>query len=265
MILPDNITLILFFIFGSIIGSFLNVVIWRIPRQESIVSPPSHCPSCNNNIAPYDNIPLISWLILRGKCRHCDVKISSRYFFVELITGLLTLLMVLKFGLSSELIIKLILVYMLISIAYIDYDHYIIPNEFILMGFILLIPSHFFGWLPIEMLDGVYGALTFSGFLYFIGQVGFLILKKDSMGFGDVKLGLIIGGVFGLKLSVLALFLSFIISALFTIIGISLFKMKVKGEIPFGPFMAAATIVIFLTRTPGGGNSIINWYFTTMF
>ena len=142
MILPDNITLILFFTFGSIIGSFLNVVIWRIPRQESIVSPPSHCPSCNNNIAPYDNIPLISWLILRGKCRHCDVKISSRYFFVELITGLLTLLMVLKFGLSSELIIKLILVYMLISIAYIDYDHYIIPNEFILMGFILLIPSH---------------------------------------------------------------------------------------------------------------------------
>jgi len=246
MILPDNITLILFFTFGSIIGSFLNVVIWRIPRQESIVSPPSHCPSCNNNIAPYDNIPMISWLILGGKCRHCKQKISSRYFFVELITGLLTLSMVVTFGLSPELFINLIFVYMLISITYIDYDHYIIPNEFILMGFIILIPSHFLGWLPITILDGLYGALSFGGFLYLIGQIGFLILKKDSMGFGDVKLGLIIGGILGLKLSVVALFLSFIISALFSIIGMSLFKMKVKGEIPFGPFMAAATLLFFL-------------------
>ena len=173
--------------------------------------------------------------------------------------------MVVTFGLSPELFINLIFVYMLISITYIDYDHYIIPNEFILMGFIILIPSHFLGWLPITILDGLYGALSFGGFLYLIGQIGFLILKKDSMGFGDVKLGLMLGGLIGLKLSVLALFLSFLISAIFTLIGISLFKMKTKGEIPFGPFMAAATVVIFLTRTPGGGNSILNWYFTTMF
>ena len=265
MISPDNITLSIFFLFGSIIGSFLNVVIWRIPRDESIVSPPSHCPGCQKNIAPYDNIPLISWLFLQGKCRHCKQKISSRYFFVELLTGVLTLFMVLTYSFSPELILKLIFVYMLIAITYIDYDHYIIPNQFILMGFAIIIPALFFEWLPISYLNALYGALCFGGFLYFIGQVGFLILKKDSMGFGDVKLGLILGGLLGLKLSILALFLSFLISALFTIIGISIFKMKAKGEIPFGPFMAAATLIIFLTRTPGGGNSIINWYFTTMF
>jgi len=254
-----------FFLFGTIFGSFLNVVIWRVPREESIISPPSHCSSCDTKIAPYDNIPLLSWLILRGKCRHCKEEISFRYFIVEFITGLLTVFMGVTFGISPEFFINLIFVYMLIAITYIDFDHYIIPNEFILMGLILLFVSHLFSWIPITKMDGVYGALTFSGFLYFIGKVGELIFKKESMGFGDVKLGLVLGGLLGLKLSILALFLSFLLSALFTLIGISFFKMKMKGEIPFGPFMAAATVVVFLTRTSGGGNSILNWYFTTMF
>ena len=254
-----------FFMIGAIFGSFLNVVIWRFPRGESIIFPPSHCSSCNKQIAPYDNIPLFSWLILQGKCRHCKAKISSRYFIVEFITGILTLFLVITYGLTPEFYINLIFVYMLIAITYIDYDHYIIPNEFILLGIFVLIFAHLFNWLPIENMDGLYGGIAFGGFLYFIGKIGLLILKKESMGFGDVKLGLMLGGLIGLKLSVLALFLSFLISAIFTLIGISLFKMKTKGEIPFGPFMAAATVVIFLTRTPGGGNSILNWYFTTMF
>jgi len=265
MISPDNITLSIFFLFGSIIGSFLNVVIWRIPRDESIVSPPSHCPSCNTRIAPYDNIPMLSWLILGGKCRQCKHEISSRYFIVEFITGILTVLMVTTYGISNELYINLILVYMLIAITYIDFDHYIIPNEFILMGIGIVFVAHVFEWLPITIMEGVYGALTFGGFLFGIGQVGSLILKKDSMGFGDVKLGLVLGGLLGLELAILALFLSFIISALFTLVGVTLFKMEGKGKIPFGPFMAAATVVVFLTRTAGGGNSILNWYFTTMF
>ena len=255
----------IFFLFGAIFGSFLNVVIWRVPRNESIVSPPSHCSSCNKQIAPYDNIPLISWLILGGRCRHCKKEISSRYIIVEFITGLLTVFMVVTYGISTEFFIKIFYVYMLIAITYIDFDHYIIPNEFILLGVTSLLFIHFFNGLPISKLDGFYGAITFGGFLYFIGKVAELILKKESMGFGDVKLGLVLGGLLGLKLSILGLFLSFLISGLFTIIGISLFKMKSKGEIPFGPFMAAATLVIFLTRTPGGGNSILNWYFTTMF
>ena len=169
MISPDNITLSIFFLFGSIIGSFLNVVIWRIPRDESIVSPPSHCPSCNTRIAPYDNIPMLSWLILGGKCRQCKHEISSRYFIVEFITGILTVLMVTTYGISNELYINLILVYMLIAITYIDFDHYIIPNEFILMGIGIVFVAHVFEWLPITIMEGVYGALTFGGFLFGIG------------------------------------------------------------------------------------------------
>ena len=256
---------ILFFLFGSIIGSFLNVVIWRIPRGESIVAPPSHCPSCNTHIAPYDNIPLFSWLILGGKCRHCKKGISSRYFIVEFITGLFTLLMILTYGLTPLFFVHLFLLYMLIAITFIDLDHYIIPNEFILVGLGLIFSAHVFKWLPITMIDGLYGALAYGGFLFVIGKVGSTILKKESMGFGDVKLGLVIGGLLGLKLSVLALFLSFLISALFTLVGVALFKMEAKGKIPFGPFMAGGALVVFLTRTVGGGNSILNWYFTTMF
>ncbi len=255
----------LFFIFGTMVGSFLNVVIWRVPRDESIVMPPSHCPSCQTHIAPYDNIPLLSWLILGGKCRHCETGISPRYFIVEFITGVLTVLVVTTYGITHEMFINMILVYMLIAITYIDYDHYIIPNEFILLGLGVVFAAHVFEWLPITKMDGLYGALAFGGFLFAIGEIGSLILKKDSMGFGDVKLGIVIGGLIGLELAVLALFLSFMISALFTTVGVALFKMEGKGKIPFGPFMAAATIVVFLTRTPGGGNSILNWYYTTMF
>ena len=251
-------------IIGLAVGSFLNVIIYRLPNNKSIVKPRSKCTKCDSQIAWYDNIPVLSYIALLGKCRKCKNPISTRYPLIEFICGMMTLMLLNIYGPSFEFIVMILISYMLIAITFIDVDYFIIPNEFIIFGFIISIISHSFKLLPITIVQGLYGSLTYGGMLFIMGAMGTFIFKKEALGFGDIKLGLILGSFLGIELSLLALFFSFIFGG---IMGIILLIAKEVGDdhmIPFGPSIAAATLLTILTRTIGGGNHIINWYFTTM-
>ena len=251
-------------IIGLAIGSFLNVIIYRIPNNKSIVKPRSKCTGCEIQISWYDNTPVLSYVLLLGKCRNCKASISVRYPLIEFICGLMTVMLLSIYGISYEFFVIVLFCYMLIAITFIDIDHFIIPNEFIIFGLIVSFFSHAFNFLPISIAQGFYGIITFGGTLFIMGELGTWAFKKEALGFGDVKLGLVLGSFLGVELSLLSLFLSFIFAAIMSII---LLLAKEVGEdrmIPFGPNIAAGTSLAILTRTIGGGNHIINWYFTNM-
>ena len=251
-------------IIGLVVGSFLNVVIYRIPNNKSIVKPRSKCTGCENQIAWYDNIPIISYIILLAKCRNCKAPISIRYPMVEFICGMMTLMLLNIYGPSFEFIVVVLICYMLIAITFIDVDYFIIPNEFIIFGFVISIIAHGFNLLPLTLAQGFYGLLTFGGTLFLMGAFGTFLFKKEAMGFGDVKLGLVLGSFLGVELSLLALFFSFIFGGFMSLILLVTKEVADDHMIPFGPSITAATLLTILTKTVGGGNYIINWYFTNM-
>ena len=251
-------------IIGLAVGSFLNVIIYRLPNNKSIVKPRSKCTNCKSQIVWYDNIPVLSYIALLGKCRNCKNPISIRYPLIEFICGIITLMLLDIYGPSFEFIVIILLSYMLIAITFIDVDYFIIPNEFIIFGSITSIVSHSFKLLPITIQEGFYGSLTFGGTLFIMGAIGTFIFKKEALGFGDIKLGLILGSFLGVELSLLALFLSFIFGGGISIILLIAKEVSDDHMVPFGPSIAAATLLTVLTKTSGGGNHIINWYFTTM-
>ncbi len=265
MMVPELPLVLMLFILGSAIGSFLNVVIYRVPKKMSIVRPGSHCFSCKKKIRFSDNIPILGYFLLKGKCRSCGEPFPSRYAFVELITGILTVVVYLIFGLNESFIVYLFLTYLLIAITFVDIDHLIIPNGFVLIGLSILTVGLFLGWIPIEWGDALSGSFVFAGFLFTIGLIGQFILKKESIGFGDVKLGLVLGGFLGTEYSILALYLSFALSAIMIFIMMGGKLIQKDAKIPFGPYLAAGTLISIFTITPYGGNYILNWYYTTMF
>ena len=146
-----------------------------------------------------------------------------------------------------------------------DIDHFIIPNGFVLLGLGMLVASLYFDWVTIQWDDAISGSFVFAGFLFGIGLIGQFILGKESIGFGDVKLGLVLGGFLGTEYSILALYLSFALSAIIIFIMMGGKLLKKDSKIPFGPYLAAGTLVALFTTTPHGGNYILNWYYTTMF
>ena len=253
------------FLFGITIGSFLNVVIYRVPKKMSIIFPSSHCFECKKNIPFYHNIPLLSYFLLNGKCSFCNYKFPSRYAFVELITGLFTIIIYFIFDFSNAFIMYSLLTYLLIAVTFVDIDHFIIPNGFIIFGLLVLFFGLFSNLLSINWEDSMSGAFVFAGFLFGIGLIGQFILKKESIGFGDVKLGLILGGFLGVEYSVLALYLSFAMSAIFIILFLNRNFNESNSKIPFGPYLAAGTLTSLFTIDPEGGNYILNWYYITMF
>ena len=262
---PDTIIIPVLTILGAAIGSFLNVVIYRVPLKMSIIRPSSHCFSCKKTISIQDNIPILGYFLLGGKCRQCKEPFPSRYAFVELITAVLTLCIYLIFGMGQTFVMYLALTYLLIAITFVDIDHFIIPNGFVLIGIFMVVLGIYTRWIPIEWEDAVSGSFVFAGFLFFIGLIGQFILKKESIGFGDVKLGLILGGFLGVEYSILALYLSFALSA---IIIIAFHRGKINSgetKIPFGPYLAAGTLISLFTISPDGSNYILNWYYKTMF
>ncbi len=263
--LPDHVLIFLLFIVGACFGSFLNVVIYRVPKKMSLIKPGSHCTSCNNAIKPYDNIPILSFFILGGKCRHCGDSYSGQYALVEALTAILTVLLFTIYGLSEKYFMYLFLTYLLIAITFIDIEYLIIPNGFILFGLAVLMIGLPLNWLPFDWVEGVSGAFIFGGFLFGIGLIGQFILKKESIGFGDVKLGLVLGGFLGVEYSVLALYLSFAISAIVVFVMLGSKMISKSQKIPFGPYLAGGSILTLLTTTPFGGNSILDWYYKTMF
>ena len=260
---PFNV-LCLFFV-GSIFGSFLNVVIYRVPKKMSIVFPGSHCFSCKKKIPLKYNLPILGYFLLNGRCVNCSKRFPSRYAFIELITAILTIIIYLIFDFSPLFFVYLVLTYLLIAVTFVDIDHFIIPNGFILFGLLDILISLILNVLSIGWEYSVSGSFVFAGFLFFIGLIGQFILKKESIGFGDVILGLFLGGFLGVEYSILALYLSFALSA---IIIIAFHRGKINSgetKIPFGPYLAAGTLISLFTISPDGSNYILNWYYKTMF
>jgi leader peptidase (prepilin peptidase)/N-methyltransferase len=257
---------ILSFILGAIIGSFLNVCIFRIPREKSIVRPGSSCPGCGTPIRFYDNIPLISYLVLRGKCRKCGEPISIRYPAVELLTALLFAGLVALFGLSLDAAAALILACLLIVISFIDLEFQIIPDIFslggLLLGMILSFvrtPPFFgqeilvpFGSLP-AILQSLLGVLLGGGILYAIARLYEVVRKAEGMGGGDIKLLAMIGAFCGITGVIFSLVAGSIIGAL---VGLPLMLIKGQGTkyaVPFGPFLSLGALLYVFA-----GDTLIN-------
>ena len=241
---------IFIFILGSIIGSFLNVCIYRLPRGESLVFPSSHCVHCNHKIYWFDNIPFLSYLNLRGKCRFCARPISFRYFVVEFLTASLLLTFYLFFDFSAKFFILSVLGTALVVSTFIDFKHQLIPDVITIPGiFVGLIASLLFPSILGEArlwgaaMNSLAGILVGGGSIYAMGVLGKLAFKKEAMGGGDVKLMAMIGSFLGWKLVLLTFFLAPFFGA---IVGI-IVKIKEKREvIPYGPYLSIATIVAIL-------------------
>jgi leader peptidase (prepilin peptidase)/N-methyltransferase len=249
-----GIEIFLVFVLGLIVGSFSNVCIYRIPRNESIVFPGSHCPNCRTNILPLDNIPLLSYILLKGRCRNCGSKISIQYPVVEFLTGLVYLIIYLTYGLSIQSLVYIILVSALIIIAFIDLQEQIIPDVISLPGIVIgLILSFIVPY--ISFINSALGALAGGGMILIIAWVGSIIFKKEAMGGGDVKLTAMIGAFLGWRYTIISLFLGFFLGALTGIVLIMTRIKKREDAIPFGPFIVLGSIITLLW-----GEKIIAWY-----
>ena len=233
-------------LFGLVIGSFLNVVIHRVPRRRSVVWPPSRCPSCGASIQPQDNIPVVSYLILRGRCRSCKARISPRYPLVEALTGLLFGLAAYKFGLSLELISALVLIAVLVALAGIDLEHRLLPNVIVgpaaAIGFVLSVagdPSRW--WVYLVSAVGVAAGLFALALAY-----------PGGMGMGDVKMGGMLGAFLG-PYAVLTIFLGALVGALGGGLLIATRRIQRRSALPFGVFLAiAGVLTLFLGQEVWG-------------
>ena len=248
-------TIALSLVFGSVIGSFLNVCIYRIPQNIAIARPRSYCPKCSKPIRALDNIPIISFVILKGRCRNCDQTIRMQYPTVELLTALLTIAVVWKFDFTILTIFYLSLVYILITISFIDLEHMIIPDGLVLAAALLGLMALIFNILPIGWPDSAYGALLYGGVMAGVGYVGKLVYKMDALGGGDVKLAGVLGLYLGWKMSMISLLLAFLVAALFVVVGLAVGRLSRKQLIPFGPFLAMGAIMTLFW-----GEQLFNWY-----
>ena len=249
------------FIFGAVVGSFLNVCICRLPRDESIVFPPSHCPNCDFKIPFYDNIPIFSYLVLRGKCRSCKGPISIQYPLVELVNALLTLFLFMKFGPSLTFLALFIFCSALVVITFIDLEHQIIPDVISLPGIPLGFISSFFisdlyhegmllGWK-----SSLIGIAVGGGSLWLVATGYELITRKEGMGGGDIKLLAMMGAFLGWPAIPFVIFVSSLIGSVIGITVMLIQKKDSKLAIPFGPFLAlGAVLYIFF------GSQVIHWY-----
>jgi len=238
----------LFIIFlGLSFGSFANVLIHRLPRHENFMSDRSRCPSCKKQIAFYDNIPLLSWLILRGKCRSCASPISIRYPMVEAVTGALFLLAYLRFGFSAFTPVAMLALLILLVLALIDLETMYVPDGLVLTGILIaLIPLLLDRSL---FLPHALSAFAYSGALYLIAVLARLILKKEAMGGGDIKLAFFLGLLLGPEATLLSALLSFILAALILLALQAASKVRYGQEVPFVPFMALAASLSLLYGT----------------
>jgi len=235
---------ILFFIIGSVMGSFFHVVATRMSNDESIVLPPSHCHVCNHKLRWYELIPVISYLIQGGKCRECKEKLPLSYIVIEIVTGVLYAVCYNEFGFSKELIIGLIFISTLITVIISDIEYMIILDEVLIFGSILIIIFDLilygFNVTAYHIVDGV---LAFFA-MYLLKIIGDFMFKKESLGGGDIKLMFFFGLVIGIDLSIVSIFIATFIA--FPIALIILFSKK-DNMIPFGPFLSMAAILIFIS------------------
>jgi len=246
--------MVLVFAVGAILGSFLNVCIYRIPRQQSIVWPPSYCPSCGRRIRLYDNIPIVSYILLRGRCRFCSQPISPSYPLVEALTGLLLVVLFLKFGLSFSLLFYTVLILLLLVVSLIDIRHQLILNKLTFPGFAIGLVFALSGqFLPFK--GALIGSVVGAGVLLGVRFLGEILFKKESLGMGDVKLAGLVGLFLGWSGVLLALFLAFLTAGLCSAFALALGKVKPETPIPFGPFISFGALLFVLF-----GETVLRWY-----
>jgi leader peptidase (prepilin peptidase) / N-methyltransferase len=266
-------------LFGLIIGSFLNVCIVRIPERKSIVLPSSACPKCGAVIRPWDNIPVVSWLVLRGKCRACKTTISAMYPVVELLTALLFWACYFAFGLTTEALKWSIFSALMIVLVFTDMRERILPDVVTYSGFVVglllsLVTKPSDGtavWLsrrifefppPVPVLslgDALLGAAFGSGLLWLVAELYFRLRGREGMGFGDVKMMLMAGAFLGLKRTLLTILAG---SVLGSVLGLAFMLARRKEsdyELPFGSFLGMAAVLVMFFGTP-----VVNWYLSLM-
>ncbi len=228
------------FIIGAVIGSFLNVVIYRVPRNESILNPPSHCPVCGHKLKWYDMIPVFSYIFLRGKCRYCGAKISPRYPLIEALTGFAFVGVGLRFGWSLQFFEYVTFSALLIAVSFTDLFDGVVPDIIVVPGAIAgLIFSLLRG--KAVFISSLLGMLFLFGFFVLV-----ILLTHGGMGEGDATFGAMIGSFLGFKFSVAMLVIAFVIGAIVGVILITLFKKKSDEAIPFGPYLALSAYVMVL-------------------
>jgi leader peptidase (prepilin peptidase)/N-methyltransferase len=238
---------------GAVFGSFLNVVAYRLPRGESLSRPRSRCPGCQTPIKPYDNVPVLSWLALRGRCRSCRAPISWRYPFVEAATGLLCALVVIVKGPDEDALLGLALVLLLVPVTLIDLDHRIIPNRLMLIGAVLA-PAIVLLTEPDAIAEHLIAAAAAGGFFLLAA-----LAYPRGMGMGDVKLAAVLGLFLGRSVAP-AVFLALLFG---TLVGAAIIARKGAREgrktaVPFGPFLAFGAVVGLLA-----GDAMVDWYIST--
>lgn len=241
---------LLVFVLGLLIGSFLNVCIYRIPRDESVSYPPSHCTGCGTRIKPYDLFPVFSYILLKGKCRSCGEKISIRYPLIELFVGFLYIALYFTYGVSFELLKFMILIPFVVVIGFIDLEttdvYFITTLTGSIAGIILLIIGNYLG---LGIWEYIYGALLGGG------VISLIVILTRGMGWGDAEICFLCGIFLGLKLTLLMLFISFVIGGAMGVILIIFKKKSAKDYIPFGPFITLAALFCIYF-----GKSLIFWY-----
>jgi len=243
------------FVFGAVVGSFLNVCIYRLPKGLSIVDPPSHCFACDTPIRPIDNIPLVSYLLLRGRCHACGAAFSPRYFLVELLTGTLTTALLWHFGFTPAFFLYFVFTAALIVVTFIDIDYLIIPDAISLPGIgIGLAASFLIEGMPTP-LESAIGIVLGGGILWAVAFGYEKLTGVEGMGFGDVKLLAMIGAFLGWRAVPLSLLIGSLSGSIIGITAMAILGKNRRWEIPFGPFLALGAILTLLF-----GNQLLRWY-----
>ncbi len=263
------------FLFGLIVGSFLNVVISRLPKRESIVLPASHCTVCDTPIKPYDNIPILSYVMLGGRCRSCRTRISFIYPAVEAMVGIVYLLFYLMDGLTLAFAGDIVFVSLILPLVFIDYRHKILPNAITYPGFVILLAIRIMTELPVpqnaaphiasafissplwthRLLGALLGALAGGGSLWLVGWLYLVVRKIEGMGLGDAKMMAMVGAFLGWELSFLTIFTASLIGSVVGVVAMLARGGNLRMEIPFGVFLGPSAIIALLA-----GRELIGWY-----
>ena len=278
-VLPGYIIAAFVTLFGLLIGSFLNVCIVRIPQGKSIVLPASACPKCGKSIRPYDNIPVLSWLFLRGKCRGCKARISPMYPLVEFLTGALFLVCYLCFGITVEALKWAIFSAIILVLVFTDLRERILPDVVNFSGFgaalvlCFFIPpsdgtarwlaAHLFAFPPpaavLSLVDALLGAAVGAGLLWSVSEAYFRLRGREGMGFGDVKMMLMAGAFLGLKRTLLTILAGSLLGSILGVAFIAARRKESDYELPFGTFLGFASILVVFFGTP-----LVNWYLSLL-
>lgn len=250
---------VLIFIYGLLIGSFVNVLIYRIPRDENIAWPSSHCPHCNTNLKWYDNIPLFSYLLLKGKCRYCKKRISIQYPIIESLNAFIYLILFFYFDYSLEFIFYSLVFSIIIAILVIDLKEMIIPDILVVTILILSIlykALNYFIWGISPQIVNSLGGMFIAGGMFLL----ILILSRGGMGEGDIALIGVFGFILGIKMILLVIFLSFILGSIISIFLLITRVKTRKDPIPFGPFIVLGFFIVIFA-----GDELLNLYLNILF